>query len=607
MRSSLRNKLLITFFVLVAVTGAGTLFAIHRSLSEDLVTALNARMVSQSRAVADWMAEAGHPDRLVRRLANVTGTRITVVGADGLVQSDSVERWTVGRPIGDAPEISRARRGGVGRAIRPLRDGQAPQYLVAVQADLGRVVRLAVPLDNVLETRARMRNRLIVGALFGLVGCLLLSWIFIRAITRPLQSMTQTAEKIAKGDYDVGPPADAAEAGGELGLLARAMTRAAGEVKARVSELTQQRDLLSTVFGGLVEGVVVVDPRGEIVLVNAAAEPLLDGDGTLPAPIAPLVRQALAGQQADEELELSGRAVRASAIPLGDPGAIVVLYDVTRMRALEAVRREFLSNAAHELRTPVTSIAGYAETLLAGGVDAETSKEFLQTIHRNAQRITSLVRDLVLLDTIGGRASVVVERKPIGLQQVVEDAARTARGVTPGAQIEVDVAPGLAVLGTREGLDHVVQNLIDNAIKYGGDTKVTVTAAVAEAPPSASTTFRARPRTEPQPAGAPERPSLAGMQERPSLAGMPERPSLAGMPRARIRLTIADGGPGIPRGQEDRIFERFYRIDAGRSRDRGGSGLGLAIVKSQVEAMGGRVWVEPNDPGARFVVELDGA
>ncbi len=585
MRSSLRLRLLLTFFVLMVVTGTATLIAIHRALSDDLVSSVAARMMEQSRGVADWLSGAGHPDRLAPRLANVTGARITIVGADGLIQGDSLERSTIGRPIGDAPEIARARRHGVGRAIRRLREGDPPQYLVAVQADLGRVVRLAVPLDNVLETRAAMRNRLIVGAAFGLLGCLVLSWIFIRAITRPLQSMTRTAEKIAKGDYDVEPPADA---GGELGLLARAMMRAAGEVKARVGELTQQRDLLSVVFGGLVEGVVVVDRKGEIVLVNAAAEPLLGEDGTLPAPISPLVRRALAGHQADEELELSGRAVRASAIPLGDPGAIVVLYDVTRMRALEAVRREFLSNAAHELRTPVTSISGYAETLLAGGVDAETSKEFLQTIHRNAERITSLVSDLVLLDTLGGRASVVAPRVAIGLAQVVQDAARTARGVTPSAQIEVDVPPGLSVLGTRDGLDHVVQNLIDNAIKYGGDTKVTVTAWALEVPPSASTTFRARARTDPA-------------------AGAPERPSAANLPRARVRLSIADRGPGIPRGQEERIFERFYRIDAGRSRDRGGSGLGLAIVKGQIQAMGGRVWVEANDPGARFVVELDQA
>jgi two-component system phosphate regulon sensor histidine kinase PhoR len=587
-RSSLRLRLLATFFVVVAVTGAGTLFAIEQTLADDLESELAARMTTQSRAVADWLSLAGrHPDRLAPRLANVTGARITIVGPDRdgrlVIQGDSLERSTVGLPIGDAPEVARARRGEVGQAKRPLREGEAEQYLIAVQADLGRVVRLAVPLDNVHETRAGMRNRLLVGGGFGLLGLLLLSWLFIRAITRPLQSMTRTAEKIAKGDYDVEPPPDA---GGELGLLARAMMRAAGEVKARVGELTQQRDLLAVVFGGLVEGVVVVDPKGAVALVNAAAEPLLGEDGTLPAPIAPLVRRALAGHQADEELELSGRAVRASAIPLGDAGAIVVLYDVTRMRALEAVRREFLSNAAHELRTPVTSISGYAETLLAGGVDAETSKEFLQTIHRNAERITSLVSDLVLLDTIGGRARVVVERVPIGLAQVVGDAARTARGVTPSAQIEVDVSPKLEVLGTRDGLDHVVQNLIDNAIKYGGDTRITVTAQEIEAPPSASTSFRARSRTEP-------------------VSGAPERPSTAGIPRARVRLAIADRGPGIPRGQEDRVFERFYRIDPGRSRDRGGSGLGLAIVKSQVEAMGGRVWVEPNEPGARFIVELD--
>jgi signal transduction histidine kinase len=145
---------------------------------------------------------------------------------------------------------------------------------------------------------------------------------------------------------------------------------------------------------------------------------------------------------------------------------------------------------------------------------------------------------------------------PVIVAQVVSDAARTTKGITPSAQIDADVPAELAVLGTREGLDHVVQNLIDNAIKYGGGTPVTVHAERVD---------------------------------------------------GHIRISVADRGPGIPKGQEDRIFERFYRIDSGRSRAQGGSGLGLAIVKSQVEAMGGRVWVEHADPGARFVVELDAA
>jgi two-component system phosphate regulon sensor histidine kinase PhoR len=549
-RSSLRNRLLITFLLLVVVVGAATLFAIERSLANDLVASLDQRLTKQGQEVAEWLRIAGHPDRLAPRLAKVTGARITIIGADGLVEGDSLEKSTIGRPIGDANEVARARRGQVGRTIRKLRDGEAPQYLVAVPADLGRVIRLAVPLGDVLETRARMRNRLVVGAAFGLLGCLLLSWIFIRAITRPLQSMTRTAEKLANGDYDAPPPLDS---GGELGVLARAMNHMAAEVKTRIGELTEQRDLLSVVFGGLVEGVVVVDPKGAVVLANDAATPLLEVS-ELPPSLKVLVDRALHGEQADAELELSGRAIRATARPLGEPGAILVLYDVTRMRALEAVRREFLSNAAHELRTPVTSISGYAETLLGGPVDAATSKEFLQTIHRNAERIAGLVNDLVLLDTLGGRASIVGDRSSIALDQVCKDAARTSKGVTPSAQITVDVPADLAVLGTREGLDHVVQNLIDNAIKYGNNTPVTV---------------RAETRG------------------------------------AKVRLSISDKGPGIPSGQEERIFERFYRIDPGRSRDRGGSGLGLAIVKSQIEALGGRVWVEPASPGARFVVELD--
>ena len=561
MRSSLRNRLLALFLVLVVVVGAFTLLGIEHSLADDLLSALDTRLTSQGQAVAAWLAKARHVDQLAPRLAEVTGTRITIIGADGLVQGDSLEPSTVGRPIGSAWEVARARHGEVGRAVRELRPDEPKQYMVAVPGDEGRVIRLAVPLDDIIQTRARMRNRLLIGFGAGFLGALLLSWIFVRAITKPIQAVTRTAEQLAKGNYDAPTPIAATEAGGELSVLARAMMHMAGEVKSRIGELTQQRDLLSVVFAELVEGVVVVDKSGKVALANDAARPLI-GEGELPAPLASLVARALAGEAApeDQELELVGRTVHASARPLGArsdaAAAILVLYDVTRMRALESVRRDFLSNAAHELRTPVTSISGYAETLLGGAVDADTSKEFLVTIHRNAQRIAGLVSDLLVLDQLGSRAATVGERVPIVMAQVVGDAVKTTRGAAPGAQIEVDVPAELSVLATRDGLDHVVQNLIDNAVKYGNGTKITVHAEAAD---------------------------------------------------RHVRLSVADAGPGIPKGHEDRIFERFYRLDAGRSRDRGGSGLGLAIVKSQVDAMGGRVWVEHAEPGARFVVELDAA
>jgi two-component system, OmpR family, phosphate regulon sensor histidine kinase PhoR len=550
--SSLRNRLLALFLVLVVVVGATTMYAIERTLASDLLTALDARLSAQGRAVADWLGTSGDPRKLASQLAAVTSTRITIVGVDGLVQGDSLEPSTIGSPIGEASEVELARHGMIGHAVRELRADEARQYLVAVPDAHGRVVRLAVPLGDIIETRARMRNRLLVGFGFGFLGALLLSWIFVRAITRPIQSLTLTAERLATGDYDAAPPQHATAAGGELAVLARAMMNMAGEVKTRVGELRRERDLLSVVFAGLVEGVIVVEQGGAIALANAAARPLI-GDKQLPPELAELVKQ---GGLADAEVELNGRTVRASARPLETGAVIVVLYDVTRIRALEAVRREFLSNAAHELRTPVTSISGYAETLLGGSVDAEISREFLSTIHRNAQRITSLVSDLVLLDQLGGRDAAVVTRKPVAIAEVVDDAARTTKGIAPDARIDVDVPAELTVLGTREGLDHVVQNLVDNAVKYGGGTPVTVQAR--------------RDGTH-------------------------------------VRIAIADAGPGIPKGFEERVFERFYRVDSGRSRAQGGSGLGLAIVKSQLEAMGGRVWLEHAEPGARFVIELDAA
>ena len=555
MLRSLRNRLVALFVVLVVVVGGLTLWRIESTLADDLLSSLDARMVRQGNAVANWLSAAGHVEELTPHLALVTGTRLTIVGIDGTVEGDSQDPAFVGKPIGSAWEVTQAQKGKIARVVRQLAPNEPRQYVVAVPAEIG-VVRLAVPLGDVIDTRARMRNRLLVGFFFGFLGALFLSWVFVRAVTKPIQSMTRTAEALAAGKYDVATPTEAVAAGGELEVLARAMMHMAGEVKSRVGELTEQRDLLSVIFGGLVEGVVVVGKDDSILLANAAAKPLI-GD-SLPQSLVVLVDQARHGESREQEIDLVGRTVLASARPLNtvNPTIIVVLYDVTRMRALESVRREFLSNAAHELRTPVTSIAGYAETLLGSQVNPDLQKEFITTIHRNARRIADMVTDLLLLDQLGGRAAVVSERDAIPLWEVIDDAVRTAKGVKPTAQIVVDVAPEIAVLGTREGLDHVVQNLIDNAVKYGDDTLVSVAAR------------------------------LEGK---------------------RVRLTIGDQGPGIPKGHEERIFERFYRVDAGRSRDQGGSGLGLAIVKSHVEAMGGRVSFEHADPGARFLIELDAA
>jgi two-component system, OmpR family, phosphate regulon sensor histidine kinase PhoR len=286
--------------------------------------------------------------------------------------------------------------------------------------------------------------------------------------------------------------------------------------------------------------VVVVDHAGKFVMANSAAESLVDH--SIPEPLQPLIAQALGNGSVDCEITVKQRTLLVSARRLANQGAIAVLYDVTRMRALENVRREFLSNAAHELRTPVTSILGYSETLMTSvnPLDGVTAREFVEIIHRNAERLTRMVADLMMLEKLESREHVVVPPVVVAVAPVVQHCVRTTQGVHKQAVIEIDVADDVTMLGSRSGLEHVVQNLVDNAVNYGGGSKVTVACKRIE---------------------------------------------------QHIELTVSDRGPGIGPQHVPRLFERFYRVDNGRSRADGGTGLGLAIVKRQVESMGGTIEV----------------
>jgi signal transduction histidine kinase len=465
-RLSLRARLIAGYLALVLVVGGVTVVVIDRSIGDAMVGELDARLVGQAREVARWLETRGRPDTLAPRLARVVAAQITIVGSDGTVVGDSANERAVGQPIGNAPEVADARNRKLGRAERQLRAGGPTMYMVAVPTEGGGAVRVAVPLSSVQARRRLLRNRMLIAAGVGLIAAVLLGLGAIRAVTRPLQAMTRTAERLARGDYDV-PAPEAKQPRDELELLSRTLAQLAGELKVRISQL----------------------------------------------------------------------------------------------HAAEKVRREFLASAAHELRTPVTAISGYSETLLGGEVDEAASKEFLATIHRNAARISRLVDDLLELERLEARPERLAERVPVVLAPLIGHAAATARAAAaarelPEPAIAIDVAADLAVLGDGDGLDHVVQNLIDNAVSHGGGT------------------IRVAARRD----------------------------------GGKVLLTVADDGPGIPAEHLPRIFERFYRADAGRSRARGGSGLGLAIVDQQVAAMGGTIAVDSAPgQGTTFTVTLDAA
>ncbi len=336
-------------------------------------------------------------------------------------------------------------------------------------------------------------------------------------------------------------------------------------------ESEAERQRMEAVLDGMREAVVALDGAGRINLVNRGGKQMLDLHGELSGrPVADVVaigqlRALLKLPENDDpvvrEVELpDGRSItgHVTADPLGE-GAVFVLHDVTRLRHLETVRRDFVSNVSHELRTPVTVIRANAETLLDGALeDPKRARVFVEALMRNAERLTDLIRDLLDIARIES-GNYAIDPTPVRVEQV---AAHAVEAVQARAKSEIDVAlrvsDTLAVHADEQALEQILVNLVENAVKYTG------------------------------PGGKVE---VLAMQRDQA-----------------IRIEVRDDGPGIPEAHRDRIFERFYRLDGGRSKRTGGTGLGLSIVKNLVVAMDGEVGVDGNTPkGAVFWVDLPAA
>jgi two-component system phosphate regulon sensor histidine kinase PhoR len=349
----------------------------------------------------------------------------------------------------------------------------------------------------------------------------------------------------------------------------------------REVELREQSLRTSALFDRMVEGLIVVDAGGRIRLANRAAEALFGFDGHAPgktvleatrhhevaAVVARLEREPeVLGHEIRIDFSSAPRFLQVNALALRDgggasDGAILVFHDLTRLRQLEGVRQEFVGNVSHELRTPLSLIKSAAETLLDGAKeDPAALTRFLQIIDKHANRLALLIDDLLLLSTLDS-GGLRLNRQPLSFRTTVQDAIDDlqTRALVRDVTLENLVPAGLVVLADNDRMRQVISNLVDNAIKYG----------------------RARGKT-----------SVSGAQ----------------LPDGRIEITVADDGPGIPKEAQERIFERFYRVDKARSREQGGTGLGLAIVKHVVQAHSGEVRIESElGSGSRFILNLPAA
>ncbi|HEX6261855.1 MAG TPA: ATP-binding protein [Actinomycetota bacterium] len=530
--------------------------AIERALLDDLTDSL----VTQVRTVARSLEGEEDLQPEVLRLGRGVGLRITVIRGDGAVLADSQGEPAELENHADRPEVRAALAGEVGVDSRLSESvGRPFRYVALLEGE--RVVRVAMPLRAVQERLGRVRALIVLGASVAAVAGVVVVYLVARRLTRPLDQMSEALARMSAGDLEVGLPAGRTA---ELALLGETLDRLASDLGRRIAQIQEDRRMRDSILSVMDEGVVLVGGE-DVRYVNPAARKLLHGTPTEVRGLAPHalqrhVREVRAtGQISREEIETSDppRIVQAEAVPvLGRDRVLLVLRDVTEQRRVEAMRRDFVADASHELKTPAASIQVAAETVRdVVEEDPRAAKRFAEQLHRDAVRLSTIVSDLLDLSRLEGE-------RPEGRRQSLDRIAREEaerleeRAREAGVDLATDLG-GASLTGDEEGLRLLVRNLVDNAIRHtgrGGRVRLAVR-------------------------------SVDGA----------------------VELTVADTGPGIPRREIPRIFERFYRVDRARSRETGGTGLGLAIVKHVVEQHGGRISVESElGRGSTFTVELPG-
>jgi two-component system, OmpR family, phosphate regulon sensor histidine kinase PhoR len=509
-------------------------------------------------------------DAFLRRAAAALQCRITAIAPDGRVLNDTdqlPQDVAAMENHSNREEVREALRTGFGTSRRLSPTEQKPLLYVARRLSDGGVLRIAISQERLRQVEQQYLWRMRAAIVAACLLLFLIGAAASRRFSEPIAELTRAASSVAGGDFARDFPSGGGE---EVQMLGAAMQRMKTSLGDALQRAEGERHLTAMVFERLPEGLVVVDSRLRIVECNRRFEEMTGA----PAPTGRGVYEVLREKPLYECFEASVRTgetsertvklpddrvwqVTVATLPESHRSAAVgVLRDVTRLERTEAMRRTFVGDVSHELRTPIASIAAAAETLAEAEPSKAESAELLGLIRRQSERMRELIDDLMDLAQIESGA-VPLEREEVGLREllseVAEDLERAARDKSVTVKVIGDGAA--AALGDRRRLGQLARNLLDNAIKFS-------------------------------PAGAPV--TVRVWRE----AG-------------RSGFSVEDCGPGIPRAERDKIFQRFYQVDRSRSKQRPGSGLGLAIVKHIAQLHGATVDVEGEvGRGSTFLVRF---
>ena len=563
MKRSFFNKIFIGYLVIIFVLSSLILvFSLNtiRKFYRETLTAHLRTLGYTLNSEVTHLLDTGHANQLdgfIKDLGGKIHTRVTIIATDGTVLADSEESIQSMENHSHRPEVLEALQGKTGRSIRFSSTASRDMLYVAVPIEKdGRitgVIRTSLFLGDIDNLLTQL-NYHVAGISLGIVLiALLAAFLISNGVVRPIRHLTLAARKVASGDLGVRV---FLKTKNELSVLADSFNRMNEEMEKMFSELGQQKEELKSIIDSLQEGLLVLDRQGKVIRSNESFRKIIGNPAAegrfyweiMRNPHLPglLKRAAAEKRNFVEELPFGDRVFMCSVTPLeGGEGVVSIFHDITEIKNIEKIKKDFVINVSHELRTPLAAIKGYAETLHEGA-DAEPSKKYVEIIERNTDRLINIVNDLLLLSSLEEKPALELEEIDLRgfLENVITifDQRIKDKHLSLVIDIKEDLPPIKADLFK---LEQMLLNLLDNAVKYTDRGDITISTHVED---------------------------------------------------KRARIQVRDTGIGIPKEDIPRIFERFYVVDKSRSRKSGGTGLGLSIVKHIVLLHKGTINIE-STPG----------
>jgi len=566
LKSRLFYKILISYVVIIlfAVIIIGMMSA--RQIKDELIEKTKSDLMAHVRIIA-LLSKSGI-EKQIFSLADISHSRVTLIGVNGWVLADSEREVTTMDNHLNRSEVQEARIKGKGEAIRYSRTLGVDMLYVAItmkeNSDIGGYIRLARPLYDVKKSVDLLYSHIYENVLIVVISSLLIAFIFSRKIMSPIEKVEQFTQKVCRGEF---PGTLLVESNDEIGRLAKNINCMVEEHQEKIRSVYEEKGKLESAFASMTEGVLVLDSQDRIELMNRGLKNILrdehisdivgktpleafrnveleDAFGRFRETRSPVFEEITFGDENPIILDVTISAVHG--LPAGEEKTMIVFHDVTRLKRLEKMREDFVANVTHEIKTPLTAIIGFIDTLQGGALnEKETAKKFLQIISENARRLDRLVDDLITLSSIElGEMNLQLEGVSvahiIGNALPVFEAKIAAKSLT----VETYVPDGLPMIhADRDKVVQIIVNILDNAVKFTPDGgKISVSA------------------------------SEDG--------------------KGSVIIEVSDTGMGIPKSEIPRLGERFYRADKTRARELGGTGLGLSIVKHLLKAHQGSMEID---------------